>query len=180
MIIHVPNKNTLIIDDFKFRCCVGKEGIKSNKKEGDYSTPKGLFSLKKLYFRKDRIDIPNCKIHKKIIKKGMAWCDDPEHKKYNEEIKTHNRKLKENLYRKDHKYDYVISISQNERKIPGKGSALSKSRFFLNTSSLSNSIILKDKFSLISSKILYNELKLIIKTICIIMFDIAYDNSCTK
>ena len=124
MIIHVPNKNTLIIDDFKFRCCVGKEGIKSNKKEGDYSTPKGLFSLKKLYFRKDRIDIPNCKIHKKIIKKGMAWCDDPEHKKYNEEIKTHNRKLKENLYRKDHKYDYVISISHNERKIPGKGSAI--------------------------------------------------------
>ena len=124
MIIHVPNKNTLIIDDFKLRCCIGKGGINSNKKEGDYSTPKGLFSLKKLYFRKDRIDIPNCKIHKKIIKKGMAWCDDPEHKKYNEEIKTHNRKLKENLYRKDHKYDYVISISQNERKIPGKGSAI--------------------------------------------------------
>ena len=124
MIIHVPNKNTLIIDDFKFRCCVGKEGIKSNKKEGDYSTPKGLFSLRKLYFRKDRIDIPNCKISKKIIKKGMAWCDDPEHKKYNEEIKTHNRKLKENLYRKDYKYDYVISISHNERKIPGKGSAI--------------------------------------------------------
>ena len=44
--------------------------------------------------------------------------------KYNEEIKTHNRKLKENLYRKDHKYDYVISISHNERKIPGKGSAI--------------------------------------------------------
>ena len=124
MIIHVPNKNTLIIDDFKFRCSVGKKGIKSNKKEGDYSTPKGLFSLRKLYFRKDRIDIPNCKISKKIIKKGMAWCDDPEHKKYNEEIKTHNRKLKENLYRKDYKYDYVISISHNERKIPGKGSAI--------------------------------------------------------
>jgi L,D-peptidoglycan transpeptidase YkuD (ErfK/YbiS/YcfS/YnhG family) len=124
MIIHVPNKNTLIIDDFKFRCCVGKRGIKSNKKEGDYSTPRGLFSLRKLYFRKDRTDIPNCKINKKIIKKGMAWCDDPEHTKYNEEIKTHNTKLKENLYRKDHKYDYVISISHNEKKIPGKGSAI--------------------------------------------------------
>ena len=124
MIIHVPNKNTLIIDDFILRCCVGKEGIKSNKKEGDYSTPKGLFSLRKLYFRKDRINVPNCKIHKKIIKKGMAWCDDPEHKKYNEEIKTHNRKLKENLYRKDHKYDYIISISHNEEKIPHKGSAV--------------------------------------------------------
>ena len=124
MIIHVPNKNTLIIDDFKFRCCVGKRGIKSNKKEGDYSTPKGLFNLRKLYFRKDRIDIPKCKINKKIIRGDMAWCDDPKDKKYNEEIKTLNKKLKENLYRKDHKYDYVISISHNERKIPDRGSAI--------------------------------------------------------
>jgi len=124
MIIHVPNKNTLIIDDFKLRCCIGKRGINSNKKEGDYTTPKGLFNLIKLYFRKDRVDIPECKISKKVIKKNMAWCDDSNHKKYNEEIKTLNRNLKENLYRKDHKYDYIISISHNEKKIPYKGSAV--------------------------------------------------------
>ena len=81
MIIHVPNKNTLIINDFKLRCCIGKGGINSNKKEGDYSTPKGLFSLRKLYFRKDRVGVPNCKINKKIIKRDLAWCDDPKHKK---------------------------------------------------------------------------------------------------
>ena len=124
MIIHVPNKNTLIIDDFKLRCCVGKKGLNFNKKEGDYSTPKGLFSLRKLYFRKDRVGIPNCKINKKIIKKNMAWCDDPNHKKYNEEIKTQDKKLKENLYRKDNKYDYIISINHNAKKIPNKGSAI--------------------------------------------------------
>ena len=124
MIIHVPNKNTLIIDDFKFKCCIGKKGLNLNKKEGDFSTPKGLFNLKKLYFRKDRIGIPKCKIDKKVIKKNMAWCDDSKHKKYNEEIKTLNRNLKENLYRKDHKYDYIISISHNEKKIPCKGSAV--------------------------------------------------------
>jgi L,D-peptidoglycan transpeptidase YkuD (ErfK/YbiS/YcfS/YnhG family) len=124
MIIHVPNKNTLIIDDFKFKCCVGKKGLNFNKKEGDFSTPKGLFNIKKLYFRKDRIGIPKCKINKKVIKKNMAWCDDSNHKKYNEEIKTLNRNLKENLYRKDHKYDYIISINHNEKKIPYKGSAV--------------------------------------------------------
>ena len=124
MIIHVSNKNTLIIDDFEFRCCIGKKGLNFNKKEGDLSTPKGLFNIKKLYFRKDRIGIPICKIVKKIIKKNMAWCDDLNHRKYNEEIKTLNRNLKENLYRKDHKYDYLISISHNEKKIPGKGSAV--------------------------------------------------------
>ena len=61
---------------------------------------------------------------KKIIERDMAWCDDPKHKKYNEEIKTSNKNLKENLHRKDHKYDYIISISHNEKKTPGKGSAV--------------------------------------------------------
>jgi len=124
MIIHVPNKNTLIIDEFKFKCCVGKKGLNSNKKEGDYTTPIGLFRLKKLYFRKDHVGTPECKITKKIIKRDMAWCDDPNHKKYNQEIKVNNKNLKENLYRKDHKYDYIISISHNEKKVPGKGSAV--------------------------------------------------------
>ena len=124
MIIHVPNKNTLIIDNFKLRCCIGKKGLNSNKKEGDYSTPRGVFDLKKLYFRKDRVRIPKCKLSKKVIKKDMAWCDEPHNKKYNEEIKIHNKQLKESLYRKDHKYDYIISISHNEKKIPNKGSAI--------------------------------------------------------
>jgi len=124
MIIHVKNKNTFIIGAFKLRCCVGKNGLNSNKKEGDYTTPKGLFRLKKLYFRKDRVGIPSCVIPKKIIKKNMSWCDDPKHKKYNEEIKTYNKNLKENLYRIDHNYDYVISISFNEQKKPNKGSAV--------------------------------------------------------
>ncbi|MDB9735774.1 L,D-transpeptidase family protein [Candidatus Pelagibacter ubique] len=118
------NKNTLIIDDFRLRCCIGKKGLNSKKKEGDYSTPKGLFNLRKLYFRKDRVGIPSCKLNKKKIKKDMAWCDDPKHQKYNEEIQTKNKDLNENLYRKDHKYDYLISISHNERKTPGNGSAV--------------------------------------------------------
>ena len=124
MIIHVKNKNTLIIDDFILSCCIGKKGLNSNKKEGDYSTPKGLFSLKKLYFRKDRVGNPKCKLDKKIIKTDLAWCDDPSHKKYNEEIKTNDKNLKERLYRKDHKYDYIITINHNDKKVSGKGSAI--------------------------------------------------------
>ena len=124
MIIHVKNKNTLIIDNFKFKCCVGKSGLNSYKKEGDFSTPKGLFYLRKLYFRIDRVGIPKCKIKKKIITKKMAWCDNPRNKKYNEEIITYKKNLKESLHRTDHKYDYIISISHNEKKIPYKGSAI--------------------------------------------------------
>tara|TARA_B100000780_G_scaffold123061_1_gene86255 strand:- start:817 stop:1305 length:489 start_codon:yes stop_codon:yes gene_type:complete len=124
MIIHVKNKNSLNIDDFKLKCCVGKNGLNAKKKEGDFTTPKGLFNLKILYFRKDRVGFPNCEINKRVIEKNMAWCDDPNHKKYNEEIKTHNKRLKESLYRKDHKYDYIISIDHNKKKIPNRGSAI--------------------------------------------------------
>ena len=124
MIIHVKNKSTLIIDDFELKCCVGKNGLNSNKKEGDHSTPKGLFDLKKLYFRKDRTGVPKCKIKKKIIKKNMAWCDDPNHKKYNEEIQIYTKNNREILYRTDNIYDYIISISHNHKKTPNKGSAI--------------------------------------------------------
>ena len=124
MIIHVKNKNTLIIDDFKFKCCIGIRGINSNKKEGDYSTPKGIYNLKKLYFRKDRVGFPSCEIDKKIIKKNMAWCDDPMHDKYNQEIFSSNKNYRENFYRKDHNYDYLITISHNDKKIPFRGSAI--------------------------------------------------------
>tara|TARA_B110000285_G_scaffold177558_1_gene199463 strand:- start:213 stop:701 length:489 start_codon:yes stop_codon:yes gene_type:complete len=124
MIIHVKNKNTLIIDDFILRCCIGKNGLNSNKKEGDYSTPKGLFDLKKLYFRKDRVSIPKCRLNKKAIKKSMAWCDDPKHKKYNKEIKTLDKNNKEKFYRNDNVYDYIISISHNKQQIPNNGSAI--------------------------------------------------------
>ena len=124
MIIHVKNKNSLIIDDFKFKCCVGKNGIHLNKKEGDFSTPKGLFKLEKLYFRKDRVNVPTTKINKKIINKNLGWCDDPDHKKYNQEIKIYNKNSKENFYRKDNKYDYLITINHNNRKIPHLGSAI--------------------------------------------------------
>jgi L,D-peptidoglycan transpeptidase YkuD (ErfK/YbiS/YcfS/YnhG family) len=124
MIIHVKNKGKLIVDDFYLKCCVGKNGLNANKKEGDYTTPKGVFKIESLYFRKDRVGIPRCKIRKKSIKKNMGWCDDPNDKKYNEEISILKKKTKEKFYRKDHKYDYIITINHNHKKIPDKGSAI--------------------------------------------------------
>ena len=58
MTISIKNKHTLQIDEFKFRCCIGKKGSTINKKEGDKKTPKGIFEIENLYFRKDRKDKP--------------------------------------------------------------------------------------------------------------------------
>ena len=38
MIIFLKNKHTLQIDDFYFKCSIGKKGISKNKLEGDKKT----------------------------------------------------------------------------------------------------------------------------------------------
>ena len=58
MIIYHKNKHLLQVDDFYFKCCVGKNGISKKKREGDGKTPKGIFEIQHLYFRKDRLNKP--------------------------------------------------------------------------------------------------------------------------
>ena len=88
MLIRLKNKDTLNIDEFSFRCSIGKKGINTKKVEGDLSTPKGTFLLKKLFYRSDRFKKINTVLPKTKIKKNMGWCNDPKHKKYNSLIKT--------------------------------------------------------------------------------------------
>ena len=125
MLITLKNKDTLVFKKFILRCSTGKNGIKVKKIEGDKSTPKGIFSIGKLYYRADRVEKPLTKISTKIIKKDMGWCNDPKSKYYNKEIKTNNKVRHEKLYRKDDSYDYLIIINYNTKKVvPYKGSAI--------------------------------------------------------
>ena len=115
MIIIVKNKDTLLIDDFKFKCSIGKKGVCNKKVEGDLTTPKGIFNLGNIYYRSDRVQKPFSKLKSISIKKNMGWCDDPNSKSYNKLIKIKkNLKIShEKLYRKDHKYDFFILIKYN-------------------------------------------------------------------
>ena len=127
MTIIVKNKETLLFDEFKFKCSVGKKGFTRNKKEGDLKTPAGIFELGKIYYRPDRIEKPLSKLQTTTIKKNMGWCDDPKSKYYNKLIKIKkNFKINhEKLYRKDNKYDIFILIKHNYKKvIKNQGSAI--------------------------------------------------------
>ena len=125
MLIILKNKETLVVDNFIFKCNIGKNGIKTKKKEGDKSTPRGYFSLGKLYYRRDRVKKPQTLIPTRIIKKNMGWCDDPKSKYYNKEIKINNKIRHEKLFRRDNIYDYFIVINYNvKKKKPYKGSAI--------------------------------------------------------
>ena len=162
MTIIIKNKETLLIDEFRFRCSVGKKGFSRNKKEGDLKTPVGIFSLGNIYYRSDRVEKPVSKLKTLIIKKNMGWCDDPQSRYYNKLIKI-KKGLKisfEKLYRRDHKYDYLILIKYNYKKsLKSKGSAI-----FLhltkNYSSTQGCITLKKKDFLILSKLIKKNTKI--------------------
>ncbi len=119
------NKNHLLYKGYKLKCCVGKSGIKKGKKEGDLATPKGTFKLGLLYYRKDRIKLPKCKIKKKIIKKNMGWCNDSKSNMYNREINFPFNYNSEKLYKKENVYDLFLLIKYNTTPvIKKKGSAI--------------------------------------------------------
>ena len=126
MTILVKNKHTLQIDEFKFKCCIGKNGSTKSKKEGDKKTPKGTFEIQNLYFRKDRIKKPFTLLKCISIKKSMGWCNDIHFpKKYNKLFKIEKRINHERLKRKDYKYDLLIPIKYNFKKpITGLGSCI--------------------------------------------------------
>ena len=126
MIIFVKNKHTLQIDEFKFKCCVGKKGLTKYKKEGDKKTPKGKFQIEHLYFRKDRIEKPLTSLKCIKIKKNMGWCNDVKSPKmYNKLFKIEKKIKHEKLNRRDYKYDLMIPIKYNFiSPIVGKGSCI--------------------------------------------------------
>jgi len=126
MTIFVKNKETLVFDDFKFRCSIGKNGFTKNKVEGDKKTPTGTFKIGNLYYRNDKNQKPVTSLKCIPINKSMGWCDDPKNQKnYNRLIKIKKNIKFEKLFRKDGMYDFLIPIKYNTQKIVlNKGSAI--------------------------------------------------------
>ena len=121
----IIKKHFLLYKGYKLKCSIGKSGITSQKKEGDSATPKGVFKLGILYYRKDRNKTLRSKLKKRIIKINMGWCDDVRSKKYNQQIYFPYKYRAEKLYRKDRTYDIFINIKYNHSPIvKGKGSAI--------------------------------------------------------
>ena len=109
----------------KFRCALGKSGIGNKKMEGDNITPRGIFKIIKIYYRKDRLKKLSSKFTLIEIKKNIGWCDDPKSRKYNQPITLPNKYSHEVLYRKDNIYDLILVLNYNIRPtIKNRGSAI--------------------------------------------------------
>ena len=101
------------------------EALKKNKKEGDGATPSGIYSLVKIYYRKDKIKKIQSVLKKIVINKKMIWCDDSNSHFYNTQSNLPKEFSYEKLYRKDNIYDIIVVINYNINPVKkNKGSAI--------------------------------------------------------
>ena len=160
MKIIIIKKDTLLYDEFKFKCSIGKNGKTTKKNEGDNKTPKGIYTLGPLYYRKDRLPKISTKLKKIEIMKNFGWCDDVKSKFYNKPIKTNINVRHEKLYRNDKKYDLLIPIEYNFKKPKkNKGSAI----FLHLTSNYQNTqgcVAIKEKDMLILLNLINKKTKI--------------------
>ena len=119
------NKKYLIYKQYKVKCAIGKRGIGYKRKEGDLITPKGLYKIRFILYRKDRIKKIKTKLKKIVIKKNMGWCNDPKSKKYNQLIYLPFISSYEKLFLKKNIYDIILVLNYNMSPIKkNKGSAI--------------------------------------------------------
>jgi L,D-peptidoglycan transpeptidase YkuD (ErfK/YbiS/YcfS/YnhG family) len=106
-------------------CALGRSGIRVEKREGDGATPAGLFPLRRVMYRADRLPEPETGLPVRPLRRDDGWCDDPEDAAYNRLIRTPFTARHESLWRDDALYDVVVELGFNDDVIePGRGSAI--------------------------------------------------------
>jgi L,D-peptidoglycan transpeptidase YkuD (ErfK/YbiS/YcfS/YnhG family) len=105
-------------------CALGRSGVKALKREGDGATPRGIFALLQVFYRPDVVR-PTTRLPLKVIKRDDGWCDGPQDRNYNRQVKLPYRASAEHLWRADRLYDLVVMLDHNIRpRVRGGGSAI--------------------------------------------------------
>ena len=133
----IDNEITVLISSdkaiLKFPKCalevsafIGKNGLISNKQEGDDCTPIGKFDLGLLLGTHDKIFNKNYDYTK--ISSDMYWVDDSNSIYYNKLVDV--TKVEKDWNSAEHlidypiQYEYLVEIKNNPTNIPNKGSAI--------------------------------------------------------
>ena len=104
---------------------LGRGGIKADKREGDGGTPRGVFRLRRLWWRADRAPRPRTGLPVRPIRPDDAWSEDQSDRRYNQPFRRKPNEAGDRLWRDDHLYDFIIEIDHNTRPRIGKrGSAV--------------------------------------------------------
>ena len=104
---------------------LGRGGIRANKREGDGGTPRGIFRLRRLWWRADRAPRPRTLLPVRRIRGDDGWCEDPRDRHYNQPVRLKPDHPGDRLKRADHLYDLIVELDHNTRpRIAGRGSAV--------------------------------------------------------
>lgn len=108
-------------------CALGRSGAQIKWREGDGRTPLGVFALRKVHFRADRLPRPRSKLSLRAIRPKDWWCDRVDDRAYNRLVRDRAapKDSEEYLQRSDGLYDVVVEIGFNDQPvIRGKGSGI--------------------------------------------------------
>jgi L,D-peptidoglycan transpeptidase YkuD (ErfK/YbiS/YcfS/YnhG family) len=104
---------------------LGRGGIRADKREGDGSTPRGLFRLRRLWWRGDRGPRPRTLLPVRRIRPTDGWCEDPDDRRYNCAVSLDQASTADRLWRADRLYDFLIELDHNTRpRVARRGSAV--------------------------------------------------------
>jgi L,D-peptidoglycan transpeptidase YkuD (ErfK/YbiS/YcfS/YnhG family) len=113
------------IDGKTFRCALGRGGVRRDKREGDGATPLGVWPLREVFYRADRVAKPETMLPVRALSRADGWCDAPDDPNYNRPVQLPYAASAEALWRKDHLYDLIVVVGYNDAPVvPGAGSAI--------------------------------------------------------
>jgi L,D-peptidoglycan transpeptidase YkuD (ErfK/YbiS/YcfS/YnhG family) len=119
------SQGLLVIGHRAIAVTIGRAGIRTNKREGDGSTPAGRFRPLRVWWRADRGRRPRTVLPIRRIGPDTAWCEDPSDRRYNRPFRRSANEPGDRLWRDDRLYDVLIEIDHNARpRVAGRGSAV--------------------------------------------------------
>lgn len=119
------HRGTLRAQGHVYDCTLGPSGVCAEKHEGDGATPAGVFPLRSIWYRADRVPQPVSTLPCHEIEPHDGWCDAPGDPNYNRPVKLPYRASAEKMWRDDEVYDLVVILGHNDDPpVPGKGSAV--------------------------------------------------------
>lgn len=121
----VSAKGVLRSGNLSFQVAAGRSGVRFLKREGDGATPGGVWRIREIFYRADRIQRPVSSVPLKPIRRHDGWCDAASDRNYNRKVRLPYPASSESLWRQDHLYDIVAVLDYNELpRIKGRGSAI--------------------------------------------------------
>lgn len=120
-----PHRGVARFAGTRFRCALGRNGVRADKREGDGATPAGCWQILRVLYRADRVPAPRTRLPVAMIARDDGWCDDPGDPRYNRPVRLPHAGDAERLWRDDGVYDIVAVLAYNlDPVVPHGGSAI--------------------------------------------------------